>query len=86
MKEGTAAGAGSAWGLAIAIWLAGAAILAALWEWHPRSQVLDVLLGTLLYIVAFFYFLALAPLHEWAARWLNHRSEKRRQPGQPGQP
>jgi hypothetical protein len=63
MKERTAVDARLAWGLAITIWRAGAAILAAPRRWHPRSQVLDVLLGTLLYTVAFFYFLALGPLH-----------------------
>jgi hypothetical protein len=73
---------------AIAVWLAGAAVLAVLWEWHPKSELLDVLLGAVLYIVAFLYLLALHPLHEWAARWLHRRARRlpAGQPGHPGQP
>lgn len=62
------------WALALAAWLAGAAMLAALWHWHPRSRTLDVLLGAVLYVAAFFYMLALWPLVRWAERIIARRS------------
>jgi len=62
-----------AWALAIAIWLVGAMALAVLWQWHPRSQVLDIAMGFVLYVAAFFYFLALMPIRAWVARRLTRR-------------
>jgi membrane protein YdbS with pleckstrin-like domain len=77
MTGGSEAMERNAWTIAIVIWLAGAAVLAVLWQWHPKSELLDVLLGFVLYVVAFFYILALPVLRDTAARWLSRRSDRR---------
>ena len=51
-----------------AIWIAGAGILCLLWYTHPANQVLDVLLGTALYVAAFFYVGALMPIYWFVER------------------
>jgi uncharacterized membrane protein YfcA len=59
-----------AWYIAIGIWLAGAAVLYWLWHSHFANDVLDTIFGFVLYLIAFFYFLALFPIRERVARWL----------------
>ena len=56
------------WTVALAIWLAGVAVLHV--AWYSRlfvSDALETVWGLALYVVAFFYFLALWPIRDWVA-------------------
>jgi RsiW-degrading membrane proteinase PrsW (M82 family) len=51
------------------IWALGAGLLWVLWhEVHPRNETLDALLGTVLYVIVFFYVAALWPIHAFVRR------------------
>jgi hypothetical protein len=52
-----------AWGITFALWFAGMVPLTLLWNAHPfGAGTADEVYGFGLYLVAFFYFLALIPL------------------------
>jgi RsiW-degrading membrane proteinase PrsW (M82 family) len=52
-----------------AIWLLGAGLLWVLWyDVHPKPEFLDTLLGTVLYVIVFFYILALRPIYGFVRR------------------
>lgn len=61
------------WLVTFAIWGVGAYLLSVVWHWHPRNQLLDVIWGFALYIVAFSYALALAWLRPAVERWHRRR-------------
>jgi hypothetical protein len=53
------------------IWLAGAWLIWVLWDTHPSNQLLDVLLGFVLYVAGFFYCFAFVPIHWFVERWIH---------------
>jgi RsiW-degrading membrane proteinase PrsW (M82 family) len=59
-----------------AVWLVGAVGLYFLWNFHFRNNGLDIVWGSVLYVVAFFYIFVLWPIHNAVDRAMP--TEKRR--------
>jgi hypothetical protein len=58
------------WGITFFIWLIGCGFIYILDKWHFHIALIDTLYGFTIYIVAFFYFLALGPIREFIDRHL----------------
>jgi hypothetical protein len=58
------------WFLTFVVWIAGVVPIYLLWNYHPSPEWVDELLGFAVYLVAFFYILALLPIRSWVSSWL----------------
>ena len=62
------------WMLTFVIWAAGCVVLWGAWEWQKSVRgALGEIIAFALYIVMFFYFLALGPIRNWVCRFLGER-------------
>ena len=56
------------WPITFLIWGCGAAVIYFLWNINPfANDTADTAFGFVLYVVAFFYFFAIAPIRYWVS-------------------
>ncbi|WP_404402885.1 hypothetical protein [Pelagibacterium halotolerans] len=56
---------GNIWAVTFAIWMVGVGILYVFWNFHFPNDMVDLIWGGALYIIAFFYVLALGPIRDF---------------------